>query len=99
MLFELLLWYRFYEFYHLLEYIRRLYQEAGLVHGDISEYNVMVWRGKPVLFDLAQAVLLSHPLANTFLDRDLRNLHRYFKKLGVQVLSIEDMRRKVVAES
>jgi RIO kinase 1 len=79
----------------LLEYIRRLYQRAELVHGDISEYNVMVWKSKPVLFDMAQAVLLSHPMAATFLKRDLQNLNRYFKKLGVDVLSVDEMYRKV----
>lgn len=79
----------------LLEYVRRLYQRAKLVHSDISEYNVMVWRGKPVLFDMAQAVLLSHPMATTFLKRDLQNLNRYFKRLGVRVLSVDEMYRKV----
>ncbi len=79
----------------LLDYVKRLYQKAGLVHGDISEYNVMVWRGKPILFDMAQAVLVSHPMATTFLKRDLENLHRYFKKLGVKVLSTDEMYRKV----
>lgn len=80
----------------ILAYIRRLYQKSKLIHGDISEYNIMVWRGKPVLFDMAQAVLLSHPLATTFLRRDLQNLHRYFKKQGVKILSTEEMYRKVV---
>ena len=82
----------------LLEYIRRLYQRVELVHGDISEYNVMVWRGRPVLFDMAQAVLLSHPMATTLLIRDLKNLHRYFKKLGVKVLSTDEMYRKVTED-
>lgn len=79
----------------LLEYIRRLYQKAELVHGDISEYNVMMWRGKPVLFDMAQAVPLSHSMAITLLNRDLENLNRYFKRLGVEVLSVEDMYKRV----
>ncbi len=82
----------------LLEYIRRLYQSAELVHSDISEYNIMMWRGKPILFDMAQAVLLSHPMATTFLKRDLQNLHRYFKKLGVEVLSTDEMYRKVTED-
>jgi len=82
----------------LLEYIKRLYQKAELVHGDISEYNVMVWRGKPVLFDMAQAVLLSHPMATTFLKRDLQNLHRYFKKLGAKVSSTDEMYRRVTED-
>jgi RIO kinase 1 len=79
----------------LLEFVKRLYCKAKLVHGDISEYNVMVWRGKPILFDMAQALPLSHPMAETLLKRDLENLHRYFKKLGVKVLSVEEMHRKV----
>lgn len=75
----------------ILEYIKRLYQRAKLVHGDLSEYNVMVWRGKPVLFDMSQAVLLSHPMAQTFLKRDLENINRYFKNLGVKVLPTDEM--------
>ncbi|UCE96415.1 MAG: serine protein kinase RIO [Candidatus Bathyarchaeota archaeon] len=82
----------------LLEYIKRLYHVAGLVHGDISEYNIMVWRGKPILFDMAQAVLLSHPMAIEFLKRDLQNLHRYFKKLGVKVLSVNEMLREITED-
>lgn len=79
----------------LLEYIERLYQKVELVHGDISEYNVMVWRNKPVLFDMAQAVLFSHPMAIMFLKRDLQNVNRYFKKLGVKVMPVDELYKKV----
>ncbi|MGB9134924.1 MAG: serine protein kinase RIO [Candidatus Bathyarchaeia archaeon] len=82
----------------LLEYVRRLYRKAGLVHGDISEYNVMVWRGKPILFDMAQALPLSHSMAIMLLRRDLENIHRYFKKLGVDVFPVEEMYRKVTED-
>ncbi len=81
----------------LLDYVEKLYQQANLVHGDISEYNVMVWRNRPVLFDMAQAVLLSHPMANAFLKRDLRNVNRYFKKLGVRVMPVDELLGKVTA--
>ncbi len=87
-----------YIYNELLEYIKRLYQKAQLVHSDLSEYNVMVWRGKPILFDMAQAVLLSHPMATEFLHRDLQNLNRYFKKLGVKILSIDEIFRKVTED-
>ncbi len=83
----------------LLEYVKRLYQRADLVHGDISEYNIMMWRGKPVLFDLAQAVIISHPMATVFLKRDLWNINRYFKKLGVKVLSIDEVYRMVTEKN
>jgi len=81
----------------LLAYVKKLYQEAKLVHADLSEYNVMIWKNEPVLFDVSQAVLLEHPMANKFLQRDLANLHRYFKGLGVPVLSQEEMYRWVTS--
>jgi RIO kinase 1 len=79
----------------LLEYLGKLYCKAGLVHGDVSEYNVMIWRGRPILFDMSQAVPLVHPMAQYLLNRDLINLNKYFSRLGVQVLSIEEAYRKV----
>jgi RIO kinase 1 len=79
----------------LLTQSKRLYRRAKLVHGDLSEYNIMIWRGKPVLFDLSQGVPLSHPLANSLLQRDLKNLNRYFNSLGIKALSIQECYRKV----
>ena len=79
----------------LITYLKRLYRKAKLVHGDISEYNVMIWRGLPVLIDVSQAVPLEHPNSEMFLMRDLRNLNRYFSKLGVKVLSIDELYRRV----
>ncbi|TRO50354.1 serine protein kinase RIO [Candidatus Bathyarchaeota archaeon] len=80
----------------LLTYMEKLYQKADLVHGDLSEYNIMMWKGKPVIFDVAQAVPTSHPMAEFFLRRDLTNVNRFFKRLGVTVLSIEEAYKKVV---
>jgi len=79
----------------LITYIKRLFKKAKLVHGDISEYNVIIWRGRPFLIDVSQAVPLEHPNSTTFLMRDLKNLNRYFKKLGVNVLPVEELYRKV----
>jgi len=79
----------------LLSSLRRLYSRAELVHGDLSEYNIMIWRGRPVLFDMSQAVPLSHPMADLLLHRDLTNLNRYFSRLGVEVPSVEECYRKV----
>jgi RIO kinase 1 len=58
-----------------------------------------MWRGKPVLFDFAQAVVASHPMSTIFLKRDLQNLNRYFKKLGVNVSSVDEMYRKVTEKN
>jgi len=79
----------------LLDYLRKLYSKAELVHGDLSEYNIMIWRGRPVLFDMAQAVPLSHPMGDFFLHRDLTNVNKYFSRLGVEVSSVEECYRWV----
>jgi len=79
----------------LLVYLQRLYSRAGLVHGDLSEYNVMVWRGRPVLFDVSQAVPLVHPMADFLLRRDLTNLNKYFGRLGVEVPLVDESYRRV----
>jgi len=80
----------------LLTYVERLYRKADLVHGDLSEYNIMMWKSKPVIFDVAQAVPTSHPMAEFFLRRDLTNVNRFFSRLGVNVTSVDEAYKKVV---
>lgn len=79
----------------LLEVMKTLYQRANLIHGDFSEYNIMVWRGELVIFDVSQAVPLEHPLAEQLLHRDIGNLNYYFEKIGAQVNTIEEVYRWV----
>ena len=80
----------------LVTYVTRLYRKAELVHGDLSEYNIMMWNGRPVLFDMAQAVPTSHPMAKFFLHRDLTNLNRFFSRWDVNVPSVDETCKKVV---
>jgi len=79
-----------------LTYLERLFRKADLVHGDLSEYNLMTWKGKLVVFDMSQSVPTSHPLAQFLLNRDITNVNRFFSRLGVKVLSNEEVYRKVV---
>jgi len=82
-------------FKRLLTYVKRLYRKGGLVHADLSEYNVMIWKGKPVIFDVAQSVLVKHPMADRFLRRDLENLHKFFKRKVLDILSVDEMYERV----
>lgn len=68
----------------LIESIKKMYQEADLVHGDISEYNILYYKAKPYFIDLGQGVLKKHPNAQEFLKRDINNLVRYFKKYSIK---------------
>ncbi|MDQ1279605.1 MAG: kinase 1 [Thermoproteota archaeon] len=73
----------------LLQYVKILYKKANLVHGDLSEYNIMNLHEKPVIFDVSQSVLTEHPNAESFLRRDLENLNHFFKGLGIKTRDIE----------
>jgi len=64
------------------EYTRRLY-DAGLVHGDLSEYNIVFHEGQLYIIDLGQAVTIHHPNADEFLERDCRNVANFFARQGV----------------
>ncbi len=66
------------------EYTRRLY-DAGLIHGDLSEYNVVVHEGELYVIDLGQAVTVHHPNAREFLKRDCENVAAFFARQGVDV--------------
>jgi len=70
------------------EYMHRLYA-AGLVHGDLSEYNLVVHEGELVVIDLGQAVTVHHPNAHEFLERDCENVANFFAELGVDVTGAE----------
>lgn len=67
--------------------MRRMYQECNLVHGDLSEYNLLWHRGRAVIIDVSQSVENAHPMANDFLRMDINNINDYFKKRDVQTLS------------
>ncbi|WP_224333218.1 serine/threonine-protein kinase Rio1 [Haloprofundus halobius] len=70
------------------EYMRRLYS-AGLVHGDLSEYNMIIHEGELVIIDLGQAVTVHHPNAGEFLDRDCENVANFFSRQGIDVTGEE----------
>jgi RIO kinase 1 len=80
----------------LFTYYKRLYQKAKIVHGDLSEYNIMMWKGYPVIFDMSQSVNTAHPMAKFMLERDITNLNRFFSKLDVNVYSNQEAYSMVV---
>ena len=52
---------------------------AGIIHGDLSEYNILVGQGGPVIIDLPQAIdAAGNSNAAEMLERDVNNLRTYF---------------------
>jgi RIO kinase 1 len=71
------------EFYERLikEIIKLL--KAGLVHADLSEFNILNHNEKPVLIDFSHALDLRYPNVQRLLKRDVENMVRYFNKFGL----------------
>jgi RIO kinase 1 len=70
-------------FDEIITFISLMYN-AGIVHADLSEYNILMFRQKPYIIDVGQAVLLEHPSSAEFLKRDIHNIVHYFKKYGIK---------------
>jgi len=67
----------------ILSQVRKMYRE-NLVHGDLSEYNILNWNEEPWLIDFSMGVLIDNPLAEGLLRRDVHNILKYFGKLGIK---------------
>ncbi len=62
----------------ILGFITALYRKAGLVHADLSEYNILAG-DRLYIIDMGQAVMEDHPRALHFLARDIANINRFFR--------------------
>lgn len=61
--------------------LRRLFCDAHLVHGDLSEYNILVAEsGQFALIDWPQSVASTDPRAPGLLMRDVSNIVRFFAR-------------------
>jgi RIO kinase 1 len=63
---------------------------AGVVHGDLSEYNILIGRDGPVIIDLPQAVdAAGNNHAPMILERDVANLRGYFGRYAPELLATD----------
>jgi len=61
---------------------------AGVIHGDLSEFNVLVGPDGPVIIDLPQAVdAAGNNHARAMLERDVGNLTNYFGRYAPELLT------------
>jgi len=79
------------------EYARRLFR-VGLIHGDLSEYNVVVHDSQLYVIDLGQAVTVHHPNSRDFLERDCRNVAKFFARQGLDIDATGEDLLKYVTE-
>lgn len=67
----------------LIVQMKKLYA-AGLIHADLSGFNILNHNEKPVLIDMSQATPLNNPYADEYLKRDIHNICTLFAKWGVE---------------
>ncbi len=79
----------------IIRYMDKGYNKAELVHGDLSEFNILIYLKKPVIIDCGQSMLIDHPNAVEFLKRDILNINRYFQSLGVDTIPDEEIFNRI----
>lgn len=63
---------------------------AGIVHGDLSEFNILIGSDGPVIIDLPQAVdAAGNNHASAMLERDVANLSAYFGRFAPELLNTQ----------
>ncbi|NXG47552.1 RIOK1 kinase, partial [Psilopogon haemacephalus] len=74
-----------------IHYMRRMYQDARLVHADLSEFNMLYHGGDVYIIDVSQAVEHDHPHALEFLRKDCANVNDFFQKRTVAVMTVREL--------
>ncbi|MFX1498728.1 MAG: serine protein kinase RIO [Promethearchaeota archaeon] len=80
----------------IFNFIKNLYQKANLVHGDLSEFNILYHNQKAFVIDISQAVDIRHPKAEVYLVRDIKNISNYFQRFGVKLPDLESFYNEII---
>jgi RIO kinase 1 len=78
----------------IIKSVKKLY-DSGLVHADLSEFNILNHNEKPYLIDFSQATTTKDSESMEYLERDLKNLSNFFKKLNVD-LDIAEIKKEII---
>ncbi|XP_031213950.1 serine/threonine-protein kinase RIO1 [Mastomys coucha] len=79
------------EMRNLHRYMRKMYQDARLVHADLSEFNMLYHGGDVYIIDVSQSVEHDHPHALEFLRKDCANVNDFFFKHAVAVMTVREL--------
>lgn len=77
------------EFFDLIIKDLKLLYSIGLVHGDLSAFNILNDEGIPILIDFSQSTTTKSGGARELLQRDLKNLCKFFGKFGVKANEVK----------
>jgi len=78
----------------ILENLRKLIN-VGLIHGDLSAYNILLW-DEPYFIDFSHGTTLKNQIALELLKRDIKNINSYFSKLDIAVKDPESIFKELI---
>ena len=68
--------------------------KAKLVHGDLSQFNILSYHNEPIFIDFSQAMETDTIYADEMLERDIRNISNFFNKIGIKTTE-EYIKKKI----
>jgi|SRR3989344_5091067 len=71
--------------------------KAELVHGDLSEYNILNNNENFVFIDLSHGTPSFAPASREIFERDIKNVANYFKRKGIDI-DEESLRKEIVGK-
>lgn len=71
--------------------MRIIYQKCKLVHADLSEYNILYYKGHLYIIDVSQSVEHDHPNAMRFLQMDCTNMTAYFRRQRIPTMTVREL--------
>jgi RIO kinase 1 len=82
-------------FNELIDNLRKLYQKGKIVHGDLSEFNILNYNDSPYIIDYSQATSIKDHESINYLKRDIENLKRFFKKIKYEV-DVDEIIKRII---
>ncbi len=76
--------------------MKKMYK-IGLIHGDLSSFNILNFDGVPVLIDFSQGTIIRTPNSEELLVRDIKNVVQYFNKIGLKI-NVDEVFKKVTGK-
>ncbi|MEM4223882.1 MAG: RIO1 family regulatory kinase/ATPase, partial [Metallosphaera sp.] len=73
--------------------------KAQLIHGDLSEFNVMVKDELPYIIDVGQAIPAWAENSLYLLERDINNINRFFEQRGIDVVPVKELLNRLQLSS
>ncbi len=83
-------------YFKVIGFIEKLYK-AGIVHADLSEFNIVYHKKEPYILDFGQSVKITHPNSLNFLLRDIKNVNKFFRSRNVKVEDDYEIFQRIVS--